>query len=163
MANPTELLKETKLSPPETGVADVTGSDAGERKRWFPAVAWTSLAFAVLQSGCTIMIGLGGARLVISFLSLAAASSVFATARFVHQNAFRVPKIIIAVIGAVLNLIVVAQVRHLRNRPSARWRLDMSSLRKKLRQENWQIALSIITLVVVAIEESIHRVRHHHF
>jgi hypothetical protein len=163
MANPTELLKETKLSPPETGVTDVTGSDTGRPKRWFPAVAWTSLAFAVLQSGCTIMIGLGGARLVISFLSLAAASSVFATARFVHQNAFRVPMIIIAVIGAVLNLIVVAQVRHLRNRPSARWRLDMSSLPKKLRQENWQITLSIITLVVVAIEESIHRVRHHHF
>ncbi len=163
MANPTELLKETKLSPPETGVAGVNGSDAGERKRWFPTVAWTSLAFAVIQSMCTLMQGLGFGRLVINFLSLAAASSVFATTRFIHQNAFRIPMISIAVIGSVLNLIVVAQVRRLRNRPSAKWRLDMSSLPKKLRQERWQIALSIITLVVVAIEETIHRVVHHHF
>src|ERR1700679_986223 len=115
MANPTELLKETKESPPET---DATGLTPGEPKRWFPTVAWTSLAFAAIQSMCTLMQGLGAGRLVLNFLSLAAASSVFATTRFIPQNALRIPMIIIAVIGSVLNLIVIAQVRRLRNRPS---------------------------------------------
>lgn len=104
-----------------------------------------------------MMVALGGARLLLSLLSLAAASSVFARMNAFHRVGLRIPMLLFACVGAILNLIVVAQVRRLRNRPSARWRLDVSSLATKLRQERWQIVLSVVTLVLVVVEEALHR------
>jgi hypothetical protein len=158
MANSVEIPNVVKAAPVESEPSVV---ERVESKRWAPAVGWTTVGFAAIQSMCTLMQGLGAGRLVINFLSLAAAASVFHTVRFIHQDSLRRPMIIVAVVGAVLNLIVVAQVRRLRNRPAARWRLDMARLPKLIRQENWQIRLSVLALVLVAVEETIHIVVHH--
>ena len=155
MVETTEMVNEIH----ETASAKTTGL-AG-RWRAFLALGWASLAFAALQSLCTLMIGLGGARLIIGLLSAAAASSVFSGTRFLHQNALRRPMIVFALLGAVVNLIVIAQIRHLRNRPAARWRLDLAALPGKLRQERWQIGLSVVTLGLLVVEEWLHVVRHH--
>jgi hypothetical protein len=154
MTPPTEVVRED---------SNTTGAEAEkvEQGRVLPAVAWASLGFAVLQSVCTVLIGLGGARLVISVLSVAAASSFFANARWLHQDALRLPMVIFAVLGAVVNLVVVWQVRRLRNRPAAQWRLNAAAVAGKLRQERWQIGLAELTLVLVVVEEWIHLVRHH--
>ena len=134
---------------------------AVEHGRVLPVVAWASLGFAVLQSVCTVLIGLGGARLVISVLSLAAASSFFARARWLHQDSLRLPMVLFAAAGAVVNLIVVWQVRRLRNRPAAQWRLNTATLKSTLRQERWQIGLAELTLVLVVVEEWLHFLQHH--
>jgi len=119
--------------------------------------------FAVLQSVCTVLIGLGGARILISALSLASATSVMSGVDWLHRDIFRIPMMLFACIGAILSLIVVAQVRTLRNRPSARWRLDLAAQAKRVKQERWQVFLSVVTLVLLAAEELIHRGYHHHW
>lgn len=122
----------------------------------FSAVVWTGLAFAFLQSVCTVLIGLGGARLLISMLSLAVASSVFARMDAFHRDGLRIPMMVFACVGAIVNLIVVWQVWRLRSRPSSRWRQDLSTRELKIKQERWQILLSIATLALVVCEEVFH-------
>jgi hypothetical protein len=146
---------------PEPAGSDRATLDQRGPRRVFSAVAWTGLVFAFLQSVCTMLIGLGGARVLISLLSLAAASSVFARMDAFHRDGLRIPMMAFACVGAFLNLIVVAQVRRLRARPSARWRLDASAQGAKVRQERWQIVLSVVTLVLLVVEEAIHRMHVH--
>jgi hypothetical protein len=67
----------------------------------------------------------------------------------------------IAILGAVVNLLILAWVRHLRNRPEAQWRRREIGP-KQMRSEKLQVALAVLTLVLVAVEESIHVMLHHH-
>lgn len=146
-------------SAPLSPTHEPVGRDAigvGSSRTVYLATAWTGLVFAVLQSVCTVLIGLGGARILISILSLAAATSVMSGWDWLHRDVFRIPMMAFAFIGAIINLIVVAQVRTLRNRPSARWRLDLATHAKKTNQEYWQIVLSVVTVVLLAAEEIIH-------
>jgi Co/Zn/Cd efflux system component len=69
-----------------------------------------------------------------------------------HVDWLRVPMLSVAVAGSLLNLLVLWQVRRLRNNPAARWRLRPVST-QKLRMEWAQIALAALTLVLVAFEE----------
>lgn len=152
MSSPTE---------PTTNSANAETPGQTARAQIFSAVGLTGLAFAILQSVCTVLIGLGGARILISVLSLAAASSVFARIDALHRDGLRIPMIVFACVGAILNLIVVGQIRRLRNRPSARWRLNLSTQPAKLSHERWQITLSIATLALVVCEEIFHRLHVH--
>ncbi|MCU1322537.1 MAG: hypothetical protein JWM43_2186 [Acidobacteriaceae bacterium] len=152
------------MTPPTDVAHEVSNQPAVERVeqgRALPVVAWTSVGFAILQSLCTTAIGLSGLRLVISMLSLASASSVLTHARWFHQAAFRRPMLLFALVGAVVNLILVAQARRLRNRPSARWRLDVAAVAGKVRRERWLIGMSLLALVLVIQEEWLHIVQHH--
>ena len=67
----------------------------------------------------------------------------------------------IALLGASLNLAVLLQIRHLRNRPASQWRLVPLSPRK-IQMERIQLALSVATLFLVGIEEYFHRHLFHH-
>jgi len=146
----------------ERETRDVNATEQVEQGRVVSTVAWTSLGFAALQSLCTVMFGLSGGRLVIALLSAATASSFFTGVRFWHQDALRIPMVVFAVLGGVVNLILVAQVRRLRNRPSARWRLDMAALAGTVRRERWLIWTSVVTLGLVAVEEALHVYQHGH-
>jgi hypothetical protein len=51
--------------------------------------------------------------------------------------------------------VILAQVRHLRNRPASQWRrIPLSP--HKIRMERVQIVLSIATLVLIGLEEYLH-------
>ena len=118
-------------------------------------IAWSSLAFAVLQSVCTFFAAMNGLRVGIGLGSLAlAASTTSAIDRF-HNGWLRVPMIVLAVLGSILNLIVLWQIRRLRNLPAAQWRQAPPKPRK-LRSERLQLVLSILTLILVALEERQH-------
>ena len=65
----------------------------------------------------------------------------------------------LALAGAVLNLIVLWQVRRLRARPAAAWRVQPVSA-KKLRGERLQLVLAVATIVLVAVEETLHLMQH---
>jgi hypothetical protein len=67
-----------------------------------------------------------------------------------------------ALIGSLLNLAVLAQVRRLRHRPASRWR-QVSLSRRQIRMERVQLILSIATLVLIGIEEYLHFHLRHHF
>jgi hypothetical protein len=104
---------------------------------------------------------ISGFRVLIGLSALAAASGVYAPAKGFHQDAIRIPMMILALVGALANLYSVWRVRSLRARPAAQWRAQPVSS-GKLRSEKVQVALAIVTLVLLAAEwithASIHRV-----
>ena len=61
----------------------------------------------------------------------------------------------LALLGALLNLAVLAQVRYLRIRPASQWRQEPLS-QHKIRMERVQLGLSVATLVLIGIEEYPH-------
>jgi hypothetical protein len=119
------------------------------------AIAWSSFLFALLQSVCTFFAAANGLRFAVGLGSLALSASAGAMVERFHADALRIPMIGLALIGSLLNLAILAQVRRLRHRPSSQWRLQSPSPRK-LRMERLQIVLSIATLVLVAVEEGLH-------
>jgi hypothetical protein len=127
--------------------------DAMNRRSWL--ISLTSLFFILLQSACTAFMALSGLRLLIGVGSLAAA---VAGARFldsIHGAVVRIPMEIIAVAGSVINLYAIWRVRSLRARPSSQWRVGPVTPDKR-RAESIQIALAILTLLLVGVEWAFH-------
>jgi hypothetical protein len=127
-------------------------------KRW-SAVSGASLIVALAQSLCTAVLTISGIRVAIGLSALAAASGIYAPAKGFHQDAIRIPMLILATVGAVVNLVVLAWIRHLRNRPSAQWRRRVQSPQEK-RSEKLQVAMAILTLLLVGLETWTHLMVH---
>jgi hypothetical protein len=126
-------------------------------KSWL--VLWSSFVFALVQSFCTAVIAVSGIRVVIGLSALAAAAGIHGPARGFHQDAIRIPMMLLALAGALLNLYVLWHVRRLRNRPSAQWRQRPLSPAKR-RSEKLQFALSILTLLLLLAEWITHPMIH---
>ncbi|MGC1423172.1 MAG: hypothetical protein WA815_12550 [Terracidiphilus sp.] len=122
-------------------------------------IGWTSAMLALLQSLCTAVLTVSGIRVAIGLSALAAASGIYAPAKGWHQDAIRIPMLIVATLGAVLNLAVLGWIRHLRNRPAAQWRRRERSSKEK-RSERLQIVLAIATLILVGLETWTHPMVH---
>jgi hypothetical protein len=123
-------------------------------------VGFTSLFFILLQSACTAFMALSGLRLLIGIGSLAAATAGTNLLASIHGAAIRIPMEIFAIGGSVINLYAIWRVRSLRARPSSQWRVTPVTADKK-RAESIQIALAIVTLLLVAIEWTFHIYLHH--
>jgi hypothetical protein len=124
-------------------------------KSRFWVIGLTSLFFILLQSACTVFMAISGLRLLIGIGSLAAATTGLNWLASIHGAAIRIPMEIVAVAGSVINLYSIWHIRSLRARPSAQWRVGPVSA--KTRRVEWiQVALAILTLVLVAIEWAIH-------
>ena len=118
-------------------------------------IGWSSFFFAVLQSICTFFAAVDGLRLVIGVGSLAISAGIGTAVDWFHQDWIRVPMMVLALLGSSLNLLILMQVRRLRNRPASKWRqLPLSP--KKIRMERVQMILSLATLVLIGIEEYLH-------
>jgi hypothetical protein len=123
-------------------------------------IAWSSFFFALLQSICGAIVAIDGLRVAIGIGALALSTGAGAAMVRFHTDAIRVPMIVIALLGSLLNLAILMHVRHLRNRPAAQWRRKPLTLRQK-RTEIAQLLLSLTTLVLIAIEECFHLSLHH--
>jgi hypothetical protein len=120
----------------------------------------TSLAFIVLQSACTAVMAISGIRVAIGLSGLAAATiGIHAPAKGWHQDAIRIPMMIAAAAGSLINLYVIWRIRTLRARPSSQWRVQPAT-RKQRRSEFLQITLSVVTLILVAAEWITHPMVH---
>ena len=124
-----------------------------------PNLGRASLLFALLQSLCTAVLTISGIRVAIGLSALAAASGVYAPARGFHQDAIRIPMLIFAAAGAVVNLAVLAWIWRLRSRPAAQWRRRQIGSKER-RSERLQVALAILTLVLVGLETWTHPMVH---
>jgi hypothetical protein len=128
------------------------------KRTWL--VSMTSLAFIVLQSACTAVMAISGIRVAIGLSGLAAATiGIHAPAKGWHQDAIRIPMMIAAAAGSLINLYVIWRIRTLRARPSSQWRVQPAT-RKQRRSEFLQIALSVVTLILVAAEWITHPMVH---
>lgn len=122
-------------------------------------VTGASLFLALLQSACTAVLTISGIRVAIGLTALAAASGIYAPARGFHQDAIRIPMLWLAASGAILNLAVLAWIWRLRAQPSAQWRRRAIGTKEK-RSERLQIALAILTLLLVGLEVWTHPIVH---
>jgi hypothetical protein len=129
-----------------------------DSKGW-STVGGASLIVAMAQSLCTAVLTISGVRVAIGLSALAAASGIYAPAKGFHQDAIRIPMLILATVGAIVNLAVLAWIRHLRSRPSAQWRRRELTSKEK-RNEKLQIAMAILTLILVGLETWTHPMVH---
>jgi hypothetical protein len=120
------------------------------------SVVGSSLLFSVLQSVCTAVVALNSVRLAIGIGSLAMTTGLGAAMEHFHQITWlRVTFLVGALSGSILTLGIVVRANRLRNRPAARWRLrPLSSKQKRL--ELLQLSLSLVTLLLIVVEEYLH-------
>jgi len=121
-------------------------------------VSGASIAMALLQSVCTVVLTVNGLRVGIGLTALAA-GSIAGPLVPLHRDAIRIPMLVIAAVGAVVNLLVLAWIWHLRARPSSQWRRRELSPRQR-RSERLQVAMAILTLLLVGLELWLHAVIH---
>lgn len=130
-----------------------SGAKAATGRSWI--IGLTSFLFVLLQSACTAVMAISGLRLLIGVGSLAFAASGIKLLASIHGNSIRVPMELLAVAGSAVNLYVIWRIRSLRARPSSKWRVEPAPSAKK-RAESLQIALALLTLLLVATEWTIH-------
>jgi hypothetical protein len=142
---------------PVTGIAEA----APRAKSRFNLLAlnWAGIAFAILQSACTAVFVISGLRVAIGLGALAAAAGIHEPATGFHSDAIRIPMMVIAFFGAVINLYVVWKIRRLRSNPAAQWRQRPVS-KKKINSERLQIGLAVLTLVLLSVEWIAHPMIH---
>ena len=134
-------------------VRDEAQRDAERSRRW--VIGLTSLFFILLQSACAAFMALSGLRLIIGLGSLTAAVAGTRLLAQFHAGVIRIPMEIVAVVGSVLNLAAVWRIRSLRARPSAQWRMATLSAKTR-RSERIQVALAVLTLLLVVLEWAFH-------
>jgi len=112
---------------------------------------WSAVFFAFLQSVCSAFIALSGVRLLIGATAFASALGVVKLGEKIHIAAIRIPMMLFALVGSVVNLVVLWQVWRLRRRSSSAWRQKPISPQKR-RSEIFQLLLSVLTLSLLAAE-----------
>lgn len=144
----------------ETHAAETQAAQSVSRFKW---IGWSSLFLAVVQSVCTIFVALSGLRLLLGAAAFGAAIGVMKFAdQKIHIDAVRIPMLMFALAGAVFNLVALWQVRRLRGRAASAWRQKTIS-RSKFASERVQLALSVLTLILLAVESFYHLRLTHHF
>jgi hypothetical protein len=119
-------------------------------------VTFASLTMAILQSVCAAVLTVSGIRVAIGLTALAA-GAIYGPVVKLHQDAIRIPMLVLATGGAVVNLLVLAWIWHLRSRPSARWRRRAISPKER-RSERLQVSLAVMTLFLVGLEMGTHTI-----
>jgi len=117
----------------------------------FSWLNWSGFFLAFIQSVCSAFVALHGIRFLVGIGAVVLASSAWHLAERLHVNAIRVPMMLIALLGALLNLAALWQVRRLRARPASAWRQQPLTPGKR-RSEAVQLAVSVATLVLLAAE-----------
>ena len=138
-----------------------TGTKLESRKTHSWIQIWivgvTSFLFILLQSACTVVMAVSGLRLMIGVGAFAAASGLKIFDGPFHVDAIRIPMMTVAVGGSAINLYVIWRMRSLRARSASQWRVRPATPRQK-RAESIQIALAVLTLLLVAAELVTHRI-----
>jgi hypothetical protein len=138
--------------------APASAEEPVSKRTWL--VSMTSLMFIVLQSACTAVIAVSGIRVALGLSALGAATfGIHAPAHGFHRDAIRIPMMIAALVGSLINLYVIWRIRTLRARPSSQWRVQPVSPKQR-RSELFQIGLSIVSLALVAAEWVTHPMVH---
>jgi len=129
-----------------------------ESTKGMSMVSAASVAMALLQSLCTAVLTVNSIRVGIGLAALAA-GSIAAPLVPLHRDAIRIPMLVIAAGGAVLNLLVLAWVWRLRARPEAQWRRRELTKKQRL-SERLQVVMALLTLVLVGAEMWTHAIIH---
>jgi hypothetical protein len=142
-----------------TGVPEIAaasternGTQTSIKTKW---IGWSSFFFAVVQSVCSAFVALSSVRLLIGAAAFGSALGLLKIADKIHFKAIRIPMMLVALVGSLINLVAIWQVRRLRGRSASAWR-QKPLTGKKLNAERLQLALSILTLVLLVFEYYFH-------
>lgn len=122
-------------------------------------VGLISFLFILLQSACSAVMAISGVRVLIGLSALAAAAGLHRPASGFHGDMIRIPMMIVAIGGSIINLYVIWRIRSLRARSSSQWRMQSVPDRQK-RNEILQVVLALVTLALVAAEYLTHLIVH---
>ena len=140
--------------PVDTSTA-IRGENVAPPVSRFQWLNWSSLFLAFIQSLCSAFIAFHGIRLLVGIGAVVLASTTWKMAERLHADAIRIPMMLVAFLGAVINLAVLWQMRRLRNRSASAWRQQPLTPGKR-RSEILQLALSVLTLVLLFTEVVAH-------
>ena len=114
-------------------------------------VSLTSLLFIVLQSACTVAVAFSGVNAALGLGSFAAAIGLTRLTGNFHADLIRLPMMVLALTGSLFTLYIVRRARVLRARPASQWRIRALTPKEK-RKETFQIALSVLTILLIVAE-----------
>ncbi|HTU51626.1 MAG TPA: hypothetical protein VMF56_13610 [Acidobacteriaceae bacterium] len=126
------------------------------------AVSLTSLLFILLQSACTVTVAFSGINAAVGLGSFATAIGLTRLTGSFHSDVIRIPMMILALAGSIFTLYIVRRARVLRARPSSQWRIRPLTPKEK-RKETFQIAISLVTILLIAAEFVTHVALNHAF
>ncbi len=147
-----EQLAQTDSPNPAAIATETETQQASGRSKW---IGWSSFFFAVVQSVCSAFVALSGLRILIGAAAFGSALGLLKIADKIHFSAIRIPMMLLALLGSLFNLVAIWQVRRLRGRSASAWR-QKSLSNKKRNSERLQLALSVLTLVLLAVEYYFH-------
>jgi len=133
----------------------VRAEDAVPPASRFQWLNWSSLFLAFIQSVCGAFLAFHGIRLLVGIGAVVLASATWQLAERLHVDAIRIPMMVVAFLGAAINLAALWQVRRLRRRPASAWRQQPLTAKKR-RSETLQLTLSVLTLVLLFTEMVAH-------
>src|SRR6516165_3830475 len=110
------------------------GAEVAPPASRFQWLNWSSLFLAFIQSVCGAFLALHGIRLLVGIGAVVLASATWKLAERLHVDAIRIPMMVVAFLGAVINLAALWQVRrlrHVRHRPGGSSRLRRKSVVRK--------------------------------
>ena len=118
--------------------------------------SWGAFLLATVEAACLFVVTAGRSGILLSSIT----TSITGWLAFVHRDAFRIPALLLASAGSMLNLHILWRAHRLRNAPAAAWR------KKQLtRRDRWRIgivlSLSVLTLLTAAGEVYFHRLLRH--
>ena len=111
----------------------IPGDSMSETKIKWRTLSLASMTLALMQSICTAVVAFSAIRVAIGLTSLAAVAGIYTPETGFHGDAIRIPMLILATLGALINLFVLFRIWSLRKRTSGNWRRPKFTKRKTLR------------------------------
>ena len=129
------------------------------RRPFRTLISFGSFTLALLQSLCSAAVAISGVRVLFGLSSLVSATAAGPAHGF-HSNKIRLTFLVLAGVGAVVNLWLYWNESRLRSNPAAQWRITPLDRKARIRR-SLQLWLAIVTLVLVAAEQITHPLFHH--
>lgn len=142
-----------------SGEGSLQATEALERQNHVPLKrSWGAFLLATVEAVCLFVVAAGRTGIALSTIS----ASVTGWVTVLHRDIFRIPALLLAIVGSMLNLWILWRSHHLRNAPSAAWRKRPLTVK-----DRWRIGLvltlSALTLFTAGFEIYFHRLTHHSF
>lgn len=120
--------------------------------------SWAALILAVIEAVCVFAIMTAKAGLLVGAVAIFLAG----WAKYLHGDIFRIPVLLLAILGSLANLYLVWKFFRLRSGSAAAWRK-----RPLASSDKWRLGLvlsfGVITLAIALTEIYFHRSLHHTF
>jgi hypothetical protein len=120
--------------------------------------SWMTFTISIIEAVCVFSVAAAKTGLVLGSAAIALTGWTLT----LHRDVIRIPLLLIAIVGSLINLYLLWRAHRLRAAPSAAWRRRPLTTR-----EQWRIALvlslSVVTLGLGMAEIYFHRLFHHTF